>query len=35
MGKVQRAKLKGSEKRGHSRESKREIKIRKSGDISG
>jgi len=35
MGKVQGAKLKGSEKRGHSRESKREIKIRKSGDISG
>ena len=32
---LKRAKLKGCEKRGHLREGKREIKIRKSGDISG
>jgi hypothetical protein len=35
MGKVKGPELKGGEKRGHSREGKREIKIRKSGDISG
>jgi len=35
VGELKRAKLKGGEKRGHLREGKREIKIRKSGDISG
>jgi len=35
VGELKRAKLKGGEKRGHFREGKREIKIRKSGDISG
>ena len=35
VGELKGAKLKGCEKRGHSREGKREIKIRKSGDISG
>jgi len=35
VGELKRAKLKGGEKRRHLREDKREIKIRKSGDISG
>jgi hypothetical protein len=35
VGELKRAKLKGGETRGHLREGKREIKIRKSGDISG